>query len=95
MSKLPIILLLPPGIEKDMTNVPMSEEREQTVKCLLRRALPGDTGINAISPADGLTALQLAIKRSWDPFTKHLLHAGEPGICQMSSNILSLYCNLP
>lgn len=77
LSDLCSLFLLLLGVKLDTKLDPRSKERKQTADCLLRKALHGDSRINAISPGDGLTALQLAIKRSWGSFVNSLLAAGE------------------
>ncbi len=54
----------------------LQTQRKTTIKHLVAKAFRGDRRINAISPADKLTALQLAIKRGWLHLVDILLEAG-------------------
>lgn len=86
------------GVKLDTKLDPRSKERKQTADCLLRKALHGDSRINAISPGDGLTALQLAIKRSWGSFVNSLLAAGAavdvPGTAHTSLGLACITLSL-
>lgn len=52
------------------------KERNYTIRLFLERAGPGEGRINAISPADKLTAVQLAVRRGWLSTLDRLLDAG-------------------